>query len=145
MAVPVTEAIIFDFFGVLYTDSKSLLRRHELNTELVSLIRENLKPHYKIGLLSNINREWIDDFLSKHGLNELFDAVVVSGDEGVAKPHPDIYHRMSETTGSSPDACIMIDDLKENCEGAEIAGMRSIHFISNDGIISDLRKRNIIP
>src|ERR1044072_60012 len=37
---------------------------HHLNDELVEVIRE-LKPHYKIGMLSNVGRGWLDDFFAK--------------------------------------------------------------------------------
>lgn len=145
MAALGTEAIIFDCIGVLYKSSNYPFRGQELNTELVNFIKNNLKPGYRIGLLSNIDRDWIDKFVSKHHLEKLFDAIVVSGDEGVAKPNPAIYHRISMALGVQPDACIMIDDMQENCKGAERAGMQSILFTSNKMLFDDFIKYGFIP
>lgn len=193
MAVPVIKAIIFDCFGVLYTDSKrSLLdivpanrrqelhdlftsnnygyfdkqtylsqvaeivgrseaeiadyvaHEHQLNTTLTTLIREEIKPAYKVGLLSNIGREWMDDFFSKHQLHELFDEVVLSGEEGVTKPSPVIFELMASRLGLSTSDCLMIDDILENCEGAERAGMEAIHYTSNTGLLDHLYQQGIL-
>jgi putative hydrolase of the HAD superfamily len=187
MAAPGIKAVIFDCFGVLYTDSKrSLLdivpadkrqelhdlftsnnygffdrqeylsrvadivqisehevaryiaQEHHLNEPLVTLIQEQLKDNYRIGLLSNIGREWIHDFFSRHQLHEMFDEVVLSGEEGVSKPNPAIYELMASRLGLATGDCLMIDDIADNCEGAEIAGMQCIHYLSNDQLLDAL-------
>ena len=112
---------------------------HRLNTVLVDRIHE-LKKTYKIGLLSNIGRDWINDFFDAHQLHDLFDAVVLSGEEGMTKPHPLIYEMMATRLGVEPEQCVMIDDIEANCTGAEIAGMKAIHFVSNDQLRADLKK-----
>ena len=38
---------------------------------------------------------------------------------------------MAQRMGLRPEECVMIDDLEENCEGAEVAGMRSVQHITN--------------
>lgn len=110
---------------------------HRLNEELIAKIRE-LKASYKIGLLSNIGRGWIDQFFDKHQLHDLFDAVVLSGEEGIAKPHPRIYELIAERLGVEPSNCVFIDDLEENCAGADAAGMPSIHYVTNDQCLVEL-------
>jgi FMN phosphatase YigB (HAD superfamily) len=35
-------------------------------------------------------------------------------------------------------ACIFLDDLAVNCEGARAAGMRAVHFVSNAQAIPEL-------
>lgn len=108
-----------------------------LNEELIAKVKE-LKRSYKVGLLSNIGRGWIDDFFDKHQLHDLFDAVVLSGEEGIAKPHPQIYELIAERMGVKPNECVMIDDLQENCAGADAVGMKAIHYISNDQCLAEL-------
>lgn len=193
MVAPGIKAIIFDCFGVLYTDSKrSLLdivpkdryvelhdlftgnnyglfdrreyirrvaeivgisetevtsyiaKEHVLNGKLVELISEQLKGECRIGLLSNIGREWINDFFSTHQLHELFDGVVLSGEEGIAKPHPDIFTLTASRLGVAPSECLMIDDIEANCEGAQLAGMESIQFRSNDQLLDELYRLKIL-
>lgn len=110
---------------------------YRLNDKLIAKIRE-LKPHYKVGLLSNIGRGWIDDFFDKHQLHDLFDAVVLSGEEGIAKPHPRIYELVAERLGVPLGECVMIDDLQENCAGADAVGMKTIHFKTNEQCLAEL-------
>jgi HAD superfamily hydrolase (TIGR01509 family) len=193
MAAPGIKAVIFDCFGVLYTDSKrSLLdivpvnrrqelhdlftsnnygyfdkqtyltqvadivgrpeaeiadyiaHEHQLNSALIMVIAEQLKPAYKVGLLSNIGREWMDDFFTKHQLHELFDEVVLSGEEGVTKPSTVIFELMASRLGLSTSECLMIDDILENCEGAERAGMDAVHYTSNAELLDALYERRVL-
>jgi len=110
---------------------------YRLNTELVEKIHE-LKGKYKVGLLSNIGRGWIDSFFDEHQIHELFDAVVLSGEEGVVKPQPRIYEIAAERLSVELDECVLIDDSVDNCAGAEAVGMKSIHFVSSGQCLAEL-------
>ena len=57
---------------------------------------------------------------------ELFDGVVISGDVGLHKPQPEIFLLGAERTGVAPEECVFVDDLRENCEGAEAVGMTAV-------------------
>jgi epoxide hydrolase-like predicted phosphatase len=57
---------------------------------------------------------------------ELFDGVVISGDEGMHKPEPAIYELGCERVGLAPAECVFVDDLRENCDGAEAVGMTAV-------------------
>lgn len=111
---------------------------HRANTQLIELIRSKLHGNYKLGLLSNIGRDWIHDFFSEHQLHELFDEVVLSGEEGITKPSVAIFELMAERLGLDPSECLMIDDIAENCAGAGAAGMQAIHFQDNQQLESEL-------
>lgn len=124
--------------------SAYIAAEHHLNSELVILAQEKLRNRYKVGLLSNIGRQWIDDFFSEHQLHELFDEVVLSGEEGLAKPHPAIFELMAARLGVAAHECVMIDDIQANCEGAEIAGMQSIHFVSNEQLVEALHDMKLL-
>jgi putative hydrolase of the HAD superfamily len=57
---------------------------------------------------------------------ELFDGVVISAEVGMHKPQPGIYLLGCERIGLEPPECVFVDDLRENCEGAEAAGMTAV-------------------
>ena len=57
---------------------------------------------------------------------ELFDGVVISGDVGLHKPQPEIFRLGCERVGLEPEECVFVDDLRENCEGAEAVGMTAV-------------------
>lgn len=111
-----------------------------VNKPLVEYIRTNLKPHYTIGMLSNVGRGWINDFFSEHELHDLFDEVVLSSEEGIIKPNPLIFERVAERLGLLPQECAMIDDRPENCKGAESVGMKAIDFNDNEQLITSLEQ-----
>jgi epoxide hydrolase-like predicted phosphatase len=58
--------------------------------------------------------------------DELFDAMVISGEVGLNKPEPEIFRLGAERLGVAPEECVFVDDLRENCEGAEAVGMTAI-------------------
>lgn len=101
---------------------------HTLNNPLVTYIEKELKPQYKIGMLSNIGRGWIQNMFDEYLLDNVFDVVVQSGDEGVTKPHPRIFDLTAEKLEVEPEECIMVDDLPENIAGADAAGMQGIVY-----------------
>ena len=51
---------------------------------------------------------------------------LVSAEVGLHKPQPEIYLLATERLDVEPAECIFVDDLKENCEGAEAVGMTAI-------------------
>ena len=113
-----------------------LKSEHTLNSPLITYIEKELKPHYKIGMVSNIGRGWIQNMFDEYLLENVFDVVVQSGDEGVTKPHPQIYELCAERLELETDECLFIDDLPENVAGADAAGMRGIVY----GNLYDLKK-----
>jgi putative hydrolase of the HAD superfamily len=60
-------------------------------------------------------------------LAEYFDAVVVSGDLGIAKPDPSIFEHALEQLGvDAADAVMVGDSMSKDVEGALAAGMRAV-------------------
>lgn len=111
-----------------------------LNKPLVNYIKTTLKSHYKIGMLSNVGRGWINDFFSEHELHDLFDEVILSNEEGIIKPNPLIFERTAQRLGLLPQECVMIDDRSENCRGAEAVGMKAIDFKENVQAVAQLEQ-----
>lgn len=103
---------------------------HKRNDPLFVYMNQ-LRGSYKIGMCSNIGPGSMDQFFSPSEREKLFDTVVLSGEEGITKPNPAIFRLVSDRLGVDPRECIMIDDIEENCSGADAAGMRAIHYISN--------------
>jgi epoxide hydrolase-like predicted phosphatase len=77
----------------------------------------------RTGLISN---SWGGAAYRRERFDELFDAVVISEEVGVRKPHPSIYRLAARRLGVEPDACVFVDDLLPNVEGARAVGMEGI-------------------
>ena len=116
-------------------------RTEIVNASLINYIETELKPHYKLGLLSNsTGREQLDALFPGGGLDRIFDEVVSSGDVGAVKPDPRIYEYAAAKLGVSPEDCIMVDDIDRFCEGARDVGMKAVQFGSTEQGIADLQK-----
>jgi putative hydrolase of the HAD superfamily len=74
------------------------------------------------GLISN---SWVMDHYTDE-IRELFDVVVISAEVGLHKPQPEIYLLAAEDLGVDPKDCVFVDDLRENCAGAEAVGMTAV-------------------
>jgi putative hydrolase of the HAD superfamily len=87
---------------------------------MVAAVRALRAAGVKTGLLSN---SWSTEHYDRALLAELFDGSVISGEVGMHKPQPEIYRLAAERVGAAPEACVFVDDLRENCEGAKAVGM----------------------
>ena len=87
----------------------------------------HLKPHAKIGVVTNnVRREQVEK-LRFCGLDGLVDVLVTSEDVGVAKPDPAIFHAALEQLECTPDQVVMVGDSWENdIVGASRVGIRSV-------------------
>ena len=109
------------------------------DTRVLDLIRE-LRAQYKTALLSNIGRDSMHRRFSEVELNEYFDAVVISGDIGLAKPDTAIYEYAAHRLDVAPDECVFLDDRAGHCQGAQAAGMQAILYRSFEQAQADLKK-----
>ena len=94
---------------------------------MVDAVRQIRASELLTGLVSN---SWSTAHYDRKLLAELFDAVVISAEVGMHKPQPEIYRLAAERLEVEPAACIFVDDLRENCEGAEAVGMTAIRHRS---------------
>ena len=83
-----------------------------------------LSSRYRLGLITNgpsaIQRRKIEHF----GLAEYFDALIVSGEVGVAKPDPAIFRLALERMGVEPVEALFVGDAPEyDLRGAAAAGV----------------------
>jgi HAD superfamily hydrolase (TIGR01509 family) len=120
--------------------TRAFAGEHTINQPLVDYIKTELKPHYKIGLISNIGRDWIQDFFDEHELHGLFDTVVLSSTEGITKPNPLIFEHAAQQMGVYADEAIFVDDRQDNCDGAVASGMTGVMFETNEKFKNDIAK-----
>ena len=95
--------------------------------ELFDFIQAELKPRFKIGMLSNVAANWLDKMFSPEQV-ALFDAKVLSYELGVIKPDPLTYRTIAERLGVLPEECLFVDDQIRYCEGAQAIGMQAIRY-----------------
>jgi putative hydrolase of the HAD superfamily len=72
--------------------------------------------------------------------SELFDGVVISGEEGIRKPALRMYELGAERAGVPADQCVFVDDLPFNLTPAEELGMATIHHTDAETTIPELER-----
>lgn len=107
---------------------------------LLAYIRTLRDQHFKTGLLSNAGAEAAQDYFEPGEASRYFDAVLFSGEAGYVKPEAAFYRMMAERLGVTPEECVMIDDRKEFCIGAERIGMQAIEYHDFDQFRAALDK-----
>jgi putative hydrolase of the HAD superfamily len=100
-----------------------------IDEKLVCLV-ENLRPKFKVGLLTNSPAPFVRRILNEHSFEGLFHSIIVSSEHGCAKPDPAIYQKMLHTLQVDPPSAVMIDDNPKNVAGAIAVGMGGLLFES---------------
>jgi putative hydrolase of the HAD superfamily len=72
--------------------------------------------------------------------SELFDGVVISGEERIRKPSKRMYELGAERAGVPAEQCVFVDDLPFNLTPAEELGMASVHHTSAETTIPALER-----
>ena len=110
------------------------------NLPMIELMRELKEAGYRMAMLTNNVREWEPLWRSMLPVDEIFETVVDSGFVGCRKPESRIYAITLDRIGLPAEDCLFIDDVKVNCEGAEKAGMSTVHFQDNEQATPEIRK-----
>jgi putative hydrolase of the HAD superfamily len=109
------------------------------NPQMIELMRELKASGYRMAMLTNNVQEWEPWWRPMLPVDEIFETVVDSGFVGCRKPESKIYSLTLERISMPAEACLFVDDILVNCEGAEKAGMTAVHFQDNEQAIADVR------
>jgi putative hydrolase of the HAD superfamily len=109
------------------------------NQPMIELMRELKASGKRMAMLTNNVREWEPVWRPMLPVDEIFETVVDSGFVGVRKPEARIYEMTLERLGLPAEACLFVDDLLPNIEGAREAGMSAVHFRDNEQAIAEIR------
>ncbi|HEU4675314.1 MAG TPA: HAD family phosphatase [Motilibacteraceae bacterium] len=82
--------------------------------DMAGLVLRARRAGLRTGLLSN---SWGNEY-PREGWDEMFDVVVISGEVGMRKPEPQIYHHVADLLALEPSAIVFVDDLAANVKAA---------------------------
>ena len=90
-----------------------------------------------VGLLSNGEGQLQRAKLTAHGLEDAFDAVVISNEVGARKPDPEIFaiaeDRLADAGAEAAEHVFVADEYETDIGPAEQAGWSAIHVRNDDG------------
>lgn len=109
-----------------------------LNEELATFF-SRLRPRYKTAILSNAWPNARDIFGRRYSIADLADTLIISAEEGLAKPDTRIFLLAAERLGVHLSEAIFVDDWLPNVHGANDAGMHGILFQTTAQVIADVQ------
>ena len=109
----------------------------------MSTLVQKISRRYQIALVSNTNELHYKTCLEKEPALRFFQKSYLSYQLHVMKPSPEYYQAIIQDQGKHPSTMIFIDDLVENIQAAQLAGMRAIQFFSTEKVINDLGANGI--
>ena len=115
----------------------------EIVTEEIDGMRELLtqlkQEGYKLYGLTNWCSK-VYQTIEQFEIFKLLDGYVISSEEKVIKPEPEIYQRLFAKFNLCPEECIFTDDKEENIIGSERLGMKGIVFKNAKQYEEELRQ-----
>lgn len=109
-----------------------------VDTELADFLR-SLRPRYKTAILSNAWPGARKALTERWGLHTAVDEMIISAEEGVAKPDPAIYHIALRRLGVGPAGAVFVDDMAANVEAARALGMHGVQFRTREQAIAEVQ------
>ena len=109
------------------------------NLELLDYIKNDLKPKYKLAIISNAGLGTLQSKVPKN-LLDLFDEIIVSAELGIVKPDHRIYKITLKKLGIEPEEAIFTDDIERHVSAARDLGMKTVHFKDTTQFMKEFRK-----
>ncbi len=109
-----------------------------LDAEFVQFLHEVRKVR-KIALLSNAWPDARHIFGHEFGLATLADIMILSCEEGLAKPDQRIYDLAAERLGIPHSSIVFIDDYAPNVSAAQACGMHGVLFETREQTMGELQ------
>lgn len=91
----------------------------DLPQERLDIVAQLRRKGYRIYMLSNGNDLHFDFINTTYHLDTYFERFFLSQQMHMAKPEPEIFVRVNEAIGGTPDNTVFIDDLSANRQAAE--------------------------
>ena len=109
---------------------KDVYARHHTRCEAQPLLpgvvdraREARAAGLKTAVASSSLSSWVEGWLARHAIRDLFDAVCTRDEVRQVKPAPDLFLLAATRLGVSPAQCLVFEDSPNGIRAARAAGM----------------------
>lgn len=109
---------------------------------LLAELRDGQK--HRLLALTNWSHETFPVAQERYEFLQWFEGILVSGEEKMRKPHPEIYDLLLKRYEIEPAKAVFIDDNQHNVEAAGKFGIHAIQFTGPEKLRSDLADLGII-
>lgn len=111
----------------------------------VVILEELRRQGVRLLALTNWSAETFPVARAGFGFLQHFEGIVVSGEEGVAKPDPRIFRILLERYDVDPARTVYVDDSPRNVVAARAAGLTALHFTGPSALREDLSRLGLLP
>ncbi|MFB4313848.1 HAD-IA family hydrolase [Actinomadura sp. 21ATH] len=108
-----------------------------VDPDVLALLAELADAGTPLALLSNAPLE-LARMVDERPWARVFRHRLFSADLRLAKPDPEIFGRLTDRLGASPDELTFVDDREENVRAAEALGIRSVLFTGAESLRAHL-------
>ena len=123
-------------------DISKILKEYESRVEVypdvLELCKQLKDQGFKLGVLANESREWMNIKREKGNLNQKFDKVYSSADINIPKPNEESYKFILKELASKPEETLFIDNMERNTKAAEKIGLKTILYTNLDQLKKEL-------
>ncbi len=109
----------------------------------VNLLKELKSNGYRLYILSNYIIEAYEYVKERYNVFSLFDGLVISGKINIIKPEREIFQFLLQKYNLNPEDSVFIDDIKQCIDQAGKLKIKTIHYLPNTDLRSELRKLEV--
>lgn len=142
--VPIATTV--DELCALHPDDEHLIRAwgerypamaRRVYDDVVEIVAELHALGLRLLALSNAPRE-MEATWRAFDFCRYFEGFVISGEEGVVKPQPEIFRRLIERFGVDPAHAVFVDDVQHNVDAARTLGFHGVRHESAEQLRREL-------
>lgn len=121
-------------------DIHDMLRNRE---STIPWIKELKSRGMKVYYLSNFSQKAARECAHVLDFIPYTDGGILSYEEKIIKPYPEIYELLIKRYGLIPKECVFFDDREDNCETARKLGMNAFCFTTKENAVEELKKLGV--
>jgi 2-haloacid dehalogenase len=111
----------------------------------VEVLRRLHLAGYPLYGLSNWSAETFYRVRPSYAFFDWFQDMVISGEVGLIKPDPRIFHLLLHKVARPAEECLLIDDSPTNIGAAASLGFQTIQFHNPEQLAAELSARGLLP
>jgi HAD superfamily hydrolase (TIGR01509 family) len=107
----------------------------------VRLLPELKKQGFRVYYLSNFHLDSFEIVKNDYYFFRYFDGGIISADIKLSKPGIEIYRYFLDKYSLKPEECLYVDDIEENIDAADSAGMQTYLTSGSPKIVTGIEER----
>ena len=111
----------------------------------VEILQELRERPVRLLALTNWSAETFPVARDSFAFLQAFEGIVVSGEEGVAKPDPEVFEIVLRRYDVDPARAVYVDDSPRNVAAAAELGLTALHFTGAHALRAELVDLGLLP